>query len=231
MTALPTTAASYEKLRVVMKIMLSLILCLILAGCAAFTHLVATSSAPPRSSASEALQYYHNAQTLEPAALRRLYAQEQALLTQSNDPEDALRVALLLTIQKTPFHDNSRAAELLRAYAQQARHDDDLRALASLLLSTLSETQRQVTRYQQTKQALDGAMKEKSQLEHRYKWAKNRLAHAQQERSQHEQHYQEVHKALRQEKETVESLRNQIEQLKTIEKMLNKRKVKTNPAT
>ena len=213
-----------------MNVMLSLILCLILSGCAAFTQLVATSSPPP-SSASEVLQFYNDAQALAPTELRQLYAQEQARLTQADAPEGPLRLAILLTIQGTPFHDNGHAAELLRAYTQQARHDADLRALASLLLSTLSEAQRQVTRYRETKVALNDVIKEKSQLEHRYEWAQNRLAHAQNERSQHEKHYQQVNEALRQEKQTVENLRQQIEQLKTIEKMLNERKVKKTPAT
>ena len=213
-----------------MNVMLSLILCLILSGCAAFTQLVATS-APPPSSASETLQFYNDAKALTPTALRQLYAQEQARLTQADAPAGPIRLALLLTIQGTPFHDNSRAAELLRAYTQQTHHDADLRALASLLLSTLSEAQRQVTRYQKTKLALDGVIKEKTQIEHRYEWTKNRLAHAQNERSQHEKHYEQVNEALRQEKQTVENLREQIEQLKTIEKMLNERKVKKTPAT
>ena len=57
------------------------------------------------------------------------------------------------------------------------------------------------------------------------------MARIQDERNRHEADYQKINEALRQEKETVEGLRQQIEQLKIIEQMLNERKLKKTPAT
>ncbi len=214
-----------------MKFVFRLILCLLLSGCAQFTNLVATSTSPEPPSISRVLQYYQNAKALATGELEELYAQEEARVEDTSDPERTLRVALLLTLQGTVFHDSGRAAKLLQAYTQQADHDGDLRALASLLLSTLIETQYQMTRYREIKLELDGVIKEKSQLQQRYEQARTRLARIQNDRNKHEAHYQKVHEALRQEKETVENLREQIEQLKIIEKMLNERKLKKTPAT
>jgi len=214
-----------------MKFVLSLILCMILSSCASFTNLVATSTPPEPPSVSRVLQYYHNAKVLAPDELQELYAQEEAQMGDTEDPERAFRVALLLTVQGTDFQDHERAATLLHDYAQQADHDGDLRALALLLLGTLTETQRQVTRYQEAKHELDGVIKEKTQLQKRYEWAQQRLARIQSEQNKHEEHYQQINKALRKEQKTVENLRKQIEQIKTIEKMLNERKLKKTPAT
>lgn len=219
------------KLRAVIKVTLSLVFSLILSGCAQFTNWVATSIPPEQLSVSGVLQYYHNAKTLTPEELHELYVQEEAHLGDVDDPERTLRVALLLTLQGTAFHDTGYAARLLQDYIQQADQDDDLRTLASLLLSTLSETQRHVTRYQETKLELDGVMKEKSRLQRRYQWARKRLARIQDEHDKHEEDYQKINEALRQEKEMVENLRNQIEQLKSIEKTLNERKLKKPPET
>jgi hypothetical protein len=214
-----------------MKFALNLMLCIIVLGCAQFTNLVATSTPAEPPSVSRVLQYYHNAKALTPDELTELYAQEEARVGNADDPERPLRVALLLTLQGTVFHDSDRAASLLQDYSQQADNDGDLRTLAFLLLSTLSEAQRQVTRYEQTKHELDGVIKEKSLLQHRYEWASKRLARIQDERNRHEEDYQKINEALRQEKETVENLRKQIEQLKIIEQMLNERKLKKTPAT
>ncbi len=214
-----------------MKYVISLLSCLILAGCAQFTHLVATSAQPEPSSASRVLQYYHNAKVLADDELRELYTQEEARLDDVDDPERPLRVALLLTLQGTAFHDSLRAAKLLQTYTQRADRDGDLRALALLVLSTLTEAQRHVTRYQETKLELDGVIKEKLQLQQRYARAKIRLSRIQYEQNKHAEHYQQINEALRQEKEEVENLRKQIEQLKIIEKTLNERKLKKTPAT
>jgi hypothetical protein len=214
-----------------MKFALSFMICIIVSGCAQFTTLVATSTPSEPASVSRVLQYYHNAKALPPDELQELYAQEEARVGDTDDPERILRVALLLTLQGTVFHDSDRATTLLQDYSQQADNDSDLRVLAFLLLSTLSEAQRQVTRYEQTKHELDGVIREKSLLQHRYEWASKRLARIQDERNRHEADYQKINEALRQEKETVEGLRQQIEQLKTIEQMLNERKLKKTPAT
>lgn len=216
-----------------MKVVLSLIVSVILSGCAQFTNLVATSTPPARPSVSGVLQYYHNAKALVPDELNELYAQEDARLgdVEDADPERALRVAMLLTLQGTVFHNTGRAARLLQDSMQQSGNDEDLRALASLLLNTLSETQRQVTRYQETKLELEGVIKEKSQLQQQYQSARKRLARIQTEQNKYEANYQKVNEALRQEKETVENLRKQIEQLKTIEKTLKERKLKKPPST
>jgi hypothetical protein len=231
MTNLGTYARFNERMRVVMKFMLSLMVCIILSGCAQFTNLVATTTPSEPQSVSRVLQYYHNAKILASDELHELYTQEEAHMGEADDPERTLRVALLLTLQGTAFHDNERAATLLQDYTQREDSNSDLRALAFLLLGTLSETQRQVTRYQEAKLELDGVLKEKSQLFQRYEWAKKRLARIQSEHSKYEEHYQRVSEALRQEKETGENLRKQIEQLKVIEKMLNERKPKKTPAT
>lgn len=220
-----------EELRAIMPFVFSLMLCLILSGCAQFTNLVATSEQAEPPSVSKVLQYYDNAKALAPDELHALYLQEAAPSEGAEDPERTLRVALLLIIQGTVFHDTGRAASLLEDYTQQAKHDGDLRALAFLLLNTLSEAQRHVMRYQEAKLELDGVIKEKSQLQQRYQQARKRLARIQNEHNKHEENYQKVNEALRQEKETVESLRGQIEQLKTIEKTLNERKLKKTPAT
>ncbi len=214
-----------------MKVALSLMVCLILSGCAQFTNLVATSTPPERPSVSRVLQYYPNAKALAPGELNELYEQEAARVGDAKDPERVLRVALLLTLPGTVFHDADRAAMLLQNYTQQAGHDDDLRALASLLLNTLSETQHHVTRYRETKLELDGVIKEKSEIQQQYQRAKKRLARIRNKQNKHKENYQKVNEALRQEKETVENLRKQIEQLKIIEKTLNERKLKKSPAT
>lgn len=214
-----------------MKFVFNLILCMILSGCAQFTNLVATSTPPEPPSVSGVLQYYHNAKALTPDELNELYVQEEARMDDADDPERTLRVALLLTLQGTLFHDSGRAAKLLQDYTQKSEHDDDLRALASLLLSTLTEAQRHVIRYEETKLELDGVIEEKSQLQQQYEQARNRLARIRHEHNKHEEHYQKVNEALRQEKETVENLRKQIEQLKIIEKTLNERKLKKPPST
>lgn len=214
-----------------MKFVLSLMLCLILSGCAQFTNLVATSSSPEPPSVSRVLQYYHNAKALAPDELHELYAQEEARMEDADDPERTLRVALLLTLQGTDFHNNGRAATLLQHYTQQADHDGDRLALASMLLSTLSQAQHHATRYREAKLKLDGVIKEKAQLQQHYERARARLTRIQHEQNKYEEHYQQVSEALRQEKETVENLRKQIEQLKTIEKTLNERKHKKTPAT
>jgi len=214
-----------------MKFVFCLMCCLILSGCAQFTNWVATSTPPEPPSVSRVLQYFYNAKGLAPGELNELYAQEEASLRDANDPERTLRMALLLTLQGAVFHDSERAAQLLQEYTQQADQDDDLRALAFLLLGTLSETQRHVTRYREAKLELDSVIKEKEQLQQRYERAKTQLVRIQHEQNKYEKHYQKVHEALRQEKETVENLRDQIEQLKIIEKTLNERKLKKTPAT
>lgn len=217
------------KLRVVMKIALSLMLSLALVGCPQFTHMVATSPAP-EPSVSRVLQYYNDAKALSSRELNALYAQEVVRVGDADDPERPLRVALLLTLQGTAFRNTNRATRILQRYSQQT-DNDDLRALASLLLNTLNETQRHVTRYQETKLELDGVIKEKSQLQQQYEQAQERLASIQNEQNKRQANYRKINEALRQEKETVENLRKQIEQLKTIEKTLNERKLKKPPAT
>lgn len=215
------------KLRVVMKIALSLMLSLALVGCPQFTHMVATSPAP-EPSVSRVLQYYNDAKALSSRELNALYAQEVVRVGDADDPERPLRVALLLTLQGTAFRNTNRATRILQRYSQQT-DNDDLRALASLLLNTLNETQRHVTRYQETKLELDGVIKEKSQLQQQYEQAQERLASIQNEQNKRQANYRKINEALRQEKETVENLRKQIEQLKTIEKTLNERKLKKPP--
>ncbi len=210
-----------------MKFALSLMLCLILSGCAQFTNWVATSIPPEPPSVSRVLQYYHNAKALAPDELKELYAQEAAHLEEPNDPERPLRVALLLMLPETDFHDNGRAAQLLQDYTQQADLDGDLSALAFLLLSPLMETQRHVARHLELQQELDTVIKEKWKLQQRFDQARARLTRMQNEQNK----YEEVHDALLQEKATVESLRKQIEELKTIEKTLNERKLKKTPST
>lgn len=214
-----------------MKFGCSLMLCLLLSGCAQFTNWVATSTPPEPPSASRVLQYYHNAKALAPKELNELYAQEAARIQEANDPERGLRVALLLTLPGTLFHDSARAAKLLQDYTQQTESDRDLRALAALLLSTLSETQRQVVRYEEIKLELDGVIEEKTKIQRQYGQAKKRLTRIQREHNKHEESYQKIKSDLDQEKKTVENLRKQIEQLKIIEKTLNERKLKKPPAT
>lgn len=219
------------KLRVVIKTVLSLVLSLVLAGCSQITHMAATSPAPAQPSVSRVLQYYNDAKALPPHELNQLYAQEAIRVGDTDDPERPLRVALLLTLRGTSFHDTNRATRIFQRYSQQTANDDDLRALASLLLNTLTEAQRHVTRYQETKLELDGVIEEKSQLQAQYEQAQARLARIRNEQTKRRANYQKVNEALRQEKETVENLRKQIEQLKTIEKTLNERKLKKTPAT
>ncbi len=214
-----------------MKYIWSLMLCLMLSGCAQFTNWVATSTPSEPPSVSRVLQYYHNAKALAPNELHELYAQEDARVGEADDPERALRVALLLMVPETDFHSHNRAAQLLQDYTQPEKHNSDLHALAFLLLSTLTETQRFITRYQEIKLKLDGAIKENVQLQQRYERARARLTLFQNEQNKHEEHYQKVNEALRQEKEEVENLRKLIEQLKTIEKTINERKLKKTPAT
>ncbi len=213
-----------------MKIVWCLLLSLALVSCAQFTNMVATSP-PAQPSVSRVLQYYNNAKALAPHELNELYAQEAVRVGETDDPERPLRVALLLTLQGTAFQNTSRATRILERYTQQEANDDELRALASLLLNTLSETQRHVTRYQETKLELDGVLKEKTQLQQQYQLAKKRLARIHTEQTKRQANYQKMNEALRQEKERVENLSKQIEQLKTIEKTLNERKLKKPPAT
>src|SRR5688500_5562735 len=113
-----------------MKFALSLMLIIIVLGCAQFTILVATSTPSELPSVSRVLQYYHTAKALMPDELQELYAQEEAHVGDADDPERPLRVALLLTLQGTVFHDSDRAATLLQDYSQQADNDSDLRTLA-----------------------------------------------------------------------------------------------------
>jgi hypothetical protein len=180
---------------------------------------------------SEVLRYFHHVKSLSQEELLRLYAYEEKQLFERGDNQRVLNIALLLTLPNTSFQDSTRALTLLDAYASEDRHPEPLKDLAFLLSYMIRERQYQAIFSEMARKELNNILEERDEKEKLYQIAKQKVDEILAEKKYQESLYKELHKELNKEKETVESLRKKIEQLKTIEKNINERKQSKAPAT
>ncbi|WP_124951733.1 dihydrolipoamide acyltransferase [Sulfuriferula thiophila] len=121
----------------------------VLSGCANLpgqTRAVNGSWAPSLLMASqtdELLLYYDYQRKQSAPELAREYDKARQSLGQSKSDVNRLRVALLLTLPNTAFHDNATALEMANELLKDTKSTTSgLRGLANLLSVTLTEQQR-----------------------------------------------------------------------------------------
>ena len=102
---------------------------------------------------------------------------------------------------------------------------------ASFLHYILSQAHYHEHLYEEAKEKLNTALKERDQQAALYERTKLQLDHSGLEKRKQQARYNKTNRALHREKQEVENLRKQIEQLKTIEKTINKRKQTDSPST
>lgn len=170
------------------------------------------------------LDFFQNAKSLKEDDLLALYHEEEEVFFYQEEPHSLVRLAILHTLSNTPLQNTEQARTLLERYLDLETSQRDLKDFATLLHYVLSERQWRETLYTMTKQRLDATMADREQRDRRYQELEEQLSALQDEQRQHETRNKQLGRQLREEKLAAENLRKQIEQLKSIEKTLTKRK-------
>jgi hypothetical protein len=180
---------------------------------------------------TEILRYFHNVRSLSQEELLYLYTLEEEQLAETDNDNNLLKFAILLTLPNTEFQDTSRALGLLDAYIMENRHPESLRNFAFFLSYMIYEKREQETLYGEVRKRLYNIIEDRDEKERLYQMAKQKIDNILSEKKYQESLYDELYQELNREKATTENLRKQIEQLKTIEKSINERKQPKDPAT
>lgn len=150
------------------------------------------------------LQYVNEVRKWPTAAQRQEYRRVEQSFARDRSIEQWLRLALLLIVPATEFHDEQRAYELLT----QSRSTDtsqDYQAFANFLIALLNERAKQREHYHR----LEGLWEEEQQ---KRKTLENHL-----------DSLKTVEQRWAEERKKRQTLRKQLDALKAIEKTINKR--------
>ena len=206
-------------------------LVVVLSGCASnWPKFILLESSRP-SQLNEFLQYFHDAKSLDPTELHQLYIEEEEILFYQDDQDSVVRLALLSLLQESKLKTTPRSIDLLKTYLYENNSEETVHHFVSFLHYVLSQAQYHDTLYEEAKGKLNTALKERDQQAALYERTKLQLDHSGLEKRKQQAQYKKTNRALHREKQEVENLRKQIEQLKTIEKTINKRKQTDSPST
>ena len=135
--------------RVLQHWVLPVMMLVVLSGCANLpgqTHTANGSWAPSllmASQADELLLYYDYLRKQPASEVAREYDKARQSLAQSKSDTNRLRVALLLALPNTAFHDNATALEMANELLKDTKSTTSaVRGLANLLSVSITEQQR-----------------------------------------------------------------------------------------
>ena len=181
---------------------------------------------------AEILQYFQQAQASPQKTLQRLHAELETQYAVEPHRRNIMKLALLLSMPDTGFQDTSRAIGMLETYFEHEEPKSDfMHSFASLLRYMLTEQKNQETLQNMVSQKLYDTIAQRDEKERLYELTNQKLHVALSEKKRQALLYEKLHKALDDAKDRVEMLQKKIEQLKTIEKIIKKRKNPKAPAT
>ena len=97
----------------------------------------------PTTGLDEAMQYYEHLRRQPASALLKEHEKAAQAIAQTRNDLNRVKLALLLSLPNTPFHDNGAALNLLNELTRDAKATSSgLRNLAHLLATLLAEQQR-----------------------------------------------------------------------------------------
>ena len=193
-------------------------------GCTTLSNSPQSREKEDASKIAEVLSYFHDVTSSSKYDLSDTYMLVKQQYEENKDTKNAVKLALLLTIPHTKFYNTSRAIDILKSSTSSKEKETLMRDFSSLLLLIILEQKNQEILYSMVSEELVSVIEERDKNEYLYKVANKQNKHQ-------ESLYNELTLALDKEKERVESLQRVIEQLKKIEKILNKRKYSEAPAT
>ena len=193
-------------------------------GCTTLSNSPQSREKEDASKIAEVLSYFHDVTSSSKYDLSDTYMLVKQQYEENKDTKNAVKLALLLTIPHTKFYSTSRAIDILKSSISSKEETTLMRNFSSLLLLMILEQKSQEILYGMVSEELVSTIEERDKNKYLYKVANKQKKHQ-------ESLYNELTLALDKEKERVESLQKIIEQLKKIEKILNKRKHSEAPAT
>ena len=193
-------------------------------GCTTLSNSPQSREKEDASKIAEVLSYFHDVTSSSKYDLSDTYMLAEQQYEENKDTKNAVKLALLLTIPHTKFYNTSRAIDVLKSFISSKEKTTPIHNFSSLLLFMMLEQKNKEILYNMISESLVSIIEERDKNEYLYKVANKQNKHQ-------ESLYNELTLALDKEKERVESLQRVIEQLKKIEKILNKRKHSEAPAT
>ncbi|MES2364736.1 MAG: dihydrolipoamide acyltransferase [Pseudomonadota bacterium] len=94
------------------------------------------------SQVEEMMVYYDFLRKQTPAELTKEYDKARQNLVQAKTDVNRMRVAMLLAMPNTPFHDSAAASSLLNEVGKDAKTSPGMRGLVSMMTMLISEQQR-----------------------------------------------------------------------------------------
>jgi hypothetical protein len=142
-------------LQTMMRIVLLLAAALLLAGCAGLRAPGTDDGGLERRQTIELLDYAQRVAAMPAEQQRHEYGASNRAYAKNKDRVSRLRLALLLVLPGTSFHDSARAAGLLEPEAAQDKASGPLRSLASLVYAPLNELAGEHKRANQMREQLE----------------------------------------------------------------------------
>jgi hypothetical protein len=178
------------------------------------------------------LTYLYDIRTFSSERLREEYEKVQRQYSANSNYYNAIRLSLVLILPNSDFHDTVRAINTLEKVSQeQQENNESIVKLAFLLKYFINENRNSELLYEITNKQLDRVIEENRKQEMLYKKISSNLNKIKKEKKQQNALYKKLYKQLNEKEQTVEKLQKTIEDLKAIERSINKRKNVKAPST
>jgi type I site-specific restriction-modification system R (restriction) subunit len=184
------------------------------------------------SNTEKLLKYFIDAKQLDPKDLNREYKKAQQAYLKNKNYINTIRLALLLILPDSDFENEHRAIDILEESIQSLpKKEESLRNFATLLIYIIDNHLKKEILYEITNKKIDDIIEEKRKQEILYNEIIKKLNDLIEERKRQDILYKKIHSELTEKEQIIEKLQKKIEELKAIEKSLNKRKNVKAPTT
>lgn len=178
------------------------------------------------------LAYFYDIRTFSSERLKEEYEKVQRKYSTNRSYYNAVRLSLVLILSDSNFHDKARAIRILEEFSQKQSEDNkSIAKLVFLLKYFYNESYNNEMLYKMTNKKLDRTIEEKRKQEMLYKNISNDFNKIKKEREKQDALYKKIYEKLNEKEQAVEKLQKTIEDLKAIERSINKRKNVRAPST
>ncbi len=201
------------------------------AGCMTAHYPMTANSSEERPTVNELLEYFSSISTLTNHEIKKELQHMERLYAQTQGHASAFRLSLILILPNTDVQNESKAIEILENMSFPAPYDVDYKNFSTLLKTVIRENQKNKILYQISHNRLNALIKEKNKKEVLLKETQEKLQDAINKFNKHNALFKKINQELHEKEQAVQNLQNKIEELKAIEKSINKRKNIKAPTT
>lgn len=203
-----------------------------LMGCANYNYSDIDGTYYNQHNTDKLLAYFYDISTFSSERLKEEYEKIQREYSADRSYYNAVRLSLVLILPDSDFYDKARSIRILEeSFQEQSEDNKSIINLIFLLKYFYNESYNNEMLYNITNKKLTRTIEEKRKQQMLYEKISNDFNKINKEREKRDVLHKKLHEKLNEKEQTVEKLQKTIEDLKAIERSINKRKNVKAPST